>query len=204
MLLAQSLTREASSKSSSSFDGLYHVGWVKQAHGIRGELFLFLKANRADWLKDFKQVQLAPPPQSTFKASAKPVQNSVNSHPVSFAVKSAKVHKQGLIVSIDGITDRNQAESLKGYEVWISRQYLMTENAEEPFLLELLDFQVFDPAGKLLGKVVAFGSNGAQDLLVIENSSGRFDVPYVDAFVISLTFESKSMVLDLPEGLVNL
>ncbi|MCB0412562.1 MAG: ribosome maturation factor RimM, partial [Bdellovibrionales bacterium] len=63
---------------------------------------------------------------------------------------------------------------------------------------------VSSPKGELLGTVVDFSSNGAQDLLVIENSDLRFEAPLVEAYICDMNFEKKALVLDLPEGLIDL
>lgn len=162
------------------------VGRVRDAHGIQGEIFVALKARSADWLPDLETLGLGS--DENFKG---------------YEVEEARPHKQGLIVQLKGVSDRNQAESLRGQTVAIPEGYLEAEPGEAVFLRQLLGVQVVDHHQIALGQIVDFGFNGAQDLLVIENSKGRFDVPLVDDFIVDFSLAEKTLVMDLPEGLVE-
>ena len=212
-----SSTKEVSSKSSNSrvnslSSKFYHVGWVKQAHGIKGELFIALKASTADWLESCDTLYLL----GDQKAELQSLTGSANfltenefsdvsqgTFFLGLDLVRARPHKKGFIAVLAAIDNRNLAESLKGLEVWISKDLLVSSNKDEPYLLQILDFSVQDPTGNLIGKVVSFGSNGAQDLLIIENTCGRFEVPFVSAFLVEIRYPEKTLVMDLPEGLVE-
>lgn len=79
-------------------------------------------------------------------------------------------------VQLAGITDRDQAEALRGREVWLARKDLPPLKADEVYLADLIGLAVerLRPDGRLqpLGRVIALTSNGAQDLLEVE-----YDVP---------------------------
>lgn len=167
------------------------VGKVKDAHGIRGELHLLLFAKRADWAENLDKVRLEKENPKT------------DSDQAELGIKKLRPHKSGFIFNSEQLKDRNQAEALKGYLFYIPKSLLVAEQGERPFLIELKGFALIDPENNLLGEVVGFSSNGAQDLLVIKNNKGEFEVPYVDAFILELDYEGRSLKMDLPEGLVE-
>lgn len=164
------------------------VGKVKDAHGIRGELFVVLFAGEAEWLDRMKTLRL--------------VQDAGGGDPREFSVKSAREHKNGLIVKSVDISDRNMAESLKGRLVEIPESFLVSEKGESIYLREVLGFMVKTDAGEI-GPVVKFGSNVAQDLLVVETKNGEFEIPFVDAFVKKIDYEAKTILMELPFGLLG-
>ena len=92
------------------------VGKIKDAHGIRGELFVLLFAGEADWLTKMKDLRL--------------VKESSELPPQFFSVKSARFHKNGMIVKTNEIKDRNQAESLKGLVLEIPEAFLVSKPGE--------------------------------------------------------------------------
>lgn len=163
------------------------VGRIRDAHGIKGEVFVALKAKQADWLDDLEVFRLS-------KAG-------VNAR--EFTVERATAHKDGLIAKLQGVLDRNAAESLKGSQVEIPSEYLRAAAGERLYLAELLGCTVIDQSRGEIGPVVDFGSNGPQDLLIINYLGKKVDVPLVDAFLRSIEVEKKQILMDLPPGLIE-
>ena len=183
-----------SSRSSSSppqFENLHHVGYVRSAHGIRGELAVKLLAGHADWLNRASNLALLAPNAE---------------RPTTLAIKAVRPHKDGLLVVFAEVRDRNEAEALKGAQVYVAEDLLEAAKGEPIFLKEILGFAVIDPGGVGLGEIVDFATNGAQDLLVLKRASDgrRALVPFVDAFIVGIDFDARVVRMDLPDGLLDL
>lgn len=167
------------------------VGRVKDAHGMKGELFITLKAGQADWLKDFKEFQL----QSKSKDQSK-----------DFKVIKARVHKNGLIVVAEGIPHRTQAEGFKGWDFLIPKSLIeLAPESGEIYLGQVLGFKVEVKGRGEIGEVTGFRSHSAQDLLVVQakDSEKEWEIPFVEPFIEKLDFESKKILMELPEGLLE-
>jgi 16S rRNA processing protein RimM len=116
-----------------------------------------------------------------------------------------------ILVRLEGVSDREQAESLRGASFLIPICLISSQKGESLFLHELEGFNVFDK-GKSVGTVVGFSSNGPQDLLLIAESGSEkscpthppAEVPLVDAFLKEIKFESKAIFMELPEGLLEI
>src|SRR5687767_12925338 len=77
-----------SPQSQSRASEFVRVGKVKDAHGIKGELFIVLFAGEAAWLNKLKSLRLIVPEDALAQA---------DSSPKEFKIKSARAHKNGLI-----------------------------------------------------------------------------------------------------------
>jgi 16S rRNA processing protein RimM len=165
----------------------YAVGWVKDAHSLKGELYIQLFAKQADWLSSFKIFWLKPK-SADFSAI------------VQFEVAKAKAHKDGLIVKSNAIIDRTAAEKLKGFTFLIPESYLEAKPSEGIFLLQIKGFKVFD-LDRELGFVSGFSTNNMQDLLIVNNGSREILIPYVDAFIKRVDFDNQRILMELPPGL---
>jgi 16S rRNA processing protein RimM len=165
------------------------VGRVKDAHGIKGELFIKLFAGEAAWLEKLETIRLVPEagdqPEKTLK------------------VKSARVHKKGLIAKTEEIRDRNEAETLKGWIFEIPSDFLVSEKGDTIYLREIQGFKVFTKDRGEIGSVEDFGTNGAQDLLLVRTPSGDYEIPFVEAFVESIDYGKGEIRLDVPPGLLG-
>ena len=178
------------SESGGSGGGAYvRVGKVKDAHGIKGELFIVLFAGEAAWLDKLVNLRL--------------VSDAPGSDAKNFTLKSARLHKNGLIAKTVDLKDRNQAEALRGLILEIPEEFLTSIAGESIFLREIEGFRVYTSANGAVGTVTGFGSNGVQDLLVVKTDRGEFEIPFVDAFVTRLDFNTREIHLHLPEGLMG-
>jgi 16S rRNA processing protein RimM len=177
--------------------GFHRVGWVKSAHGISGELYIQLYADNPDWEDTAERLYLLPKNQTS---ASNPVDKFIELD--EFKIKP---HKDGVILRTPLIKDRNRAEELKGATVYVTEDALVAEEEDQIFLHELLGFSVLDKGGKVLGNVEDFSTNGMQDLLVVKlwNSKSAL-IPLVEAYLVEIDYEAKTMQMDLPPGLLDL
>ena len=97
---------------------------------------------------------------------------------------SSPYRDRGLIVGFEGVTDRDQAEALRGETVGIAASTRRTLAAGEFWPDDLVGLEAVDRDGESLGVVAAVDLGSAQDRLVIRTPSGReVLVPFVDEIV---------------------
>ena len=168
------------------------VGRVKDAHGLKGELFITIFSGEAAWAKQLKTLRLAPPKGAPSSAL-----------PIELPIKAARAHKNGIIVMAHGLSDRNQSEALRGYEFSVPASFFVSRQGEALYLREILGFEVVKKDGEAVGPIVAFSTNGAQDLLVIKGDQGEHEVPFVKEFVVHIDHQARRITMDLPRGLLG-
>lgn len=158
------------------------------AHGIRGEVFIRLIAGQADWIEQTKALLLVAP-----DGTQKPVQ-----------MASVRPHKDGLVVKFREIPDRNGAEAIRKFKVYVPEVALVSEPGERIFLHEIEGFHLREAKlGKIVGRIAGFATNGPQDLLRVDRQGREALVPFIDAFLVNIDFDKKEVTMDLPEGLLN-
>ncbi|HMN68158.1 MAG TPA: ribosome maturation factor RimM [Bdellovibrionales bacterium] len=167
--------------------GLHCVGWVKSAHGLRGEIFIRLYAGEADW--DADALFLLPPGKSAA---------------VEFPLRDLSAHKDGFIARLEGVNDRNASEALQRSGVYIPEEDLRSEAGERIFLRQIQGFEVIDQTLGSIGRIEGFASNGPQDLLRVKGARPReILIPLVDAFLVQIDFDNERLHMDLPPGLID-
>lgn len=165
------------------------IGKVKDAHGLRGEIYVLVFSGDIAWIKKLKTFEL---------------RSSRTEEVVVHTVEKIKPFKQGFILKAPLLNDRNAAEAVKGFEFFISADIFVSNPGETIYLNEILNFVVKNPAQENIGIIKAFSSNGAQDLLVVETTKGKVEIPFVEAFIKKIDFKHQSVVMDLPEGILDL
>lgn len=173
------------------------MGKVAGAQGVRGEVFVLLFSGEAAWIDKLEVALLASDPWPGQADHA-------------LKVLSKRLHSKqggvGLILKLEGVTDRDQAEGLlKGKFLYLPDEFLRSAPGEEPYLREFLDLKLLNPTGDLIGVVRGFSSNGPQDLLEVHSGSGEVHlIPLIKSWLVSRDTDKGELVMDLPEGLLEI
>lgn len=172
----------------SSANNLRHVGKIKEAHGIRGEVFFLIFSKDLSWVDDLEEIYVGDQP-----------------HLKKLNIVKFREHKEGLILTLEDIKNRNQADELAQKQVWVDANLFVSDDDETPYLIEIENFEVIDKIHGPIGKITGFSWNGAQDILIVQNSNTKepYEIPFVDAFVERIDSENEKLYTDLPEGLLD-
>ncbi|MCL4150716.1 UNVERIFIED_CONTAM: hypothetical protein GTU68_042027 [Idotea baltica] len=113
--------------------------------------------------------------------------------------------KGALIARVDGITTKEQADSLRGMELFATRAQLPSLPDDEFYHTDLVGLMAVDTGGQDLGRVKAVQTNGADDLLEIISPTHKDTVlvPFTKAIVPTVDLASGRLVLDPPRGLFD-
>ena len=104
-----------------------------------------------------------------------------------------------MLARIDGVTDRNAAEALRGVELYVDRDRLPPPEEEEFYYADLIGLKAVDAAGNEFGSVRAMQNFGAGDLIEIAVAGGRVELyPFTRAIVPVIDLEAGSVVVVPP------
>lgn len=165
------------------------VGKVREAHGLKGDLYILVFSGDITWVKRMKKFILR-------------AKGEIEGQ--EFFVERVKPFKKGIIVKAAEIVDRTTAENLEHFEFLIDDELLVSKPGETIYLSEIKNFKVKDIEQKVLGEIISFSSNGAQDLLVVDIQGKNIEIPFVEAFIKKIDFKHQTIVMDIPEGLLDL
>jgi len=158
---------------------LVEVGYVAKAHGVRGELRVHLHNPDSEAL--FSVEQLVVGERDYRIAGARPG------------------GKGGVLLALDGVTDRNAAEALRGCAVSVDRDALELDEGDV-LAVDLIGCAAVLEDGTPWG-VVEEIVVGAQDRLVIRDGDVVRELPWVDELVRSIDLEARRVVVAPPDGL---
>jgi 16S rRNA processing protein RimM len=186
------------------------VGRIARPHGVRGEVSVEVHTDE---------------PERRFAVGSVLATDPAEAGPLT--VSAVRWHTGRLLVGFDGITDRNEAEGLRG--VWLTLDSAQAGSSDDPDEFhdhELIGLAVVTVSGEPVGRVTDVRHFG-QDLLVIE-PTGRTGagpatagpagpvrpgqavqpdgllVPFVAAIVPEVDVAAGRLVIDPPPGLLEL
>ena len=116
-----------------------------------------------------------------------------------------KVRYQGnmVIIKLEGVDDRNEAEAMRGLELFIDEDDLPELPEDTFYIRDILGSTVYDGRdGKVAGCLKDVIGGRAQDVYVIESPEGEdIMVPAVKEFIRSIDLEEKKIIIDFIEGM---
>jgi 16S rRNA processing protein RimM len=98
------------------------------------------------------------------------------------------------VIAFEGVRDRNDAEALKGVELFVDRASLPETDEDEFYHADLIGLEVRDSEGRVLGKVSALHNFGASDVL-------EFSRPDGDSVHLAFTRQT-APVINIAEGFI--
>lgn len=104
------------------------------------------------------------------------------------------------VAGVEGVSDRNGAELLRGTKLFVERDMLPETDDGEYYVEDLKGMKVVDKDGKNLGTVLSIENFGASDLIDIKPESGdSFYLPFTDDIVLEVDFEALVITVEMPE-----
>ncbi len=120
----------------------------------------------------------------------------------SFAVELTRVIKNGFAAHLTGVHTKEQADELKGTQLFAPRAALPTLPDDEFYHSDLIGLEVLDTGGTRLGIVRSVYNHGAADLLEIHGPglSSTVLLPFTRDAVPTVDLKSGRIIADPPEG----
>jgi 16S rRNA processing protein RimM len=178
-----------SSSSLNSRDDLVLVGRVVGAHGIRGSLKVHSYAESLSVYQTGEGVRVALPDGSVR----------------TMIIEWVQPHGRVLLMAVEAVTDRSQAESLIGSELFVDKACLPALEEDTYYWFDLLGLRVYNTTGALLGHLEEVIPTPGNDIYVVkgkQNGQPRETlIPATGDVVLKVDLEGKTMIVDPPEGL---
>jgi len=175
--------------------GYLVVGHVARVHGIKGEVYVQLLTDHPE--ASFASgvvLHLGDASASKPDPQLPPVR-----------VDAVRPFKQGMLVRFVGFDDRGQAERI------LAGRYLLRETealqplaADEVYYHQRLGCTVETVSGTVLGEVTEVYELAPSDLLEVRGGGRSYMIPFRREVVVDVDVEGRRLLVDPPEGLLDL
>jgi 16S rRNA processing protein RimM len=171
---------------------LVQVGFVFRPHGMEGELKI--DPGATDDPARFEELPVV-------FLGAQP--HRVTRHAVASVRYQQTKRGTTVILGVEGIEDRDDAEAVSKFKVFVTEEALEL-GEDELFAHDLVGWEVVTEEGTVLGTVANLMEMPAQDLFVVRTSDDEEKmVPAVEDFILALDEEEERVVVRPIEGLMG-
>jgi 16S rRNA processing protein RimM len=179
-----------SKSSSSGKPPFLLLGRVLRPHGIRGELRIEVMTAYPERIISGSKVYIGPDPDDVSSA-------------VLHGITGARKHQQYLILQLEDIEDRNEADRLRDQFVMVTLDDAVPLEEGEFYLYQVIGLSVYTVDGEYFGEVSDVIETGANDVYVVQGPHGEVLLPATDECVVEIDIDAKKMTINLIEGLLG-
>jgi len=165
---------------------LVKIGLITSPHGVHGQVRVFPLTDFPERFATLRQVLLGP-----------------DAHPV--GVRFTGTVKNLIILTLDGVADRDAAEKLRQQYLQVPRSEVYPLPEGRYYVFDLIGLDVVDPDGRPLGKLVEVDTgNPVHDIYVVEVAPRKqYMVPAVKEFVKAIDLQKGHIVVAPIPGLLE-
>lgn len=159
------------------------VGFLRRAHGVRGEIIMDLHTDFPERLQNGRKL-------------------FVGDERTSMTLAGSRPHAKGMLVKFKGIETPEDAGQLRNQWVYVKATDVPSLPEGQLYQHELFGFDVQDESGASLGELVEIIETGANDVYVVRNESGKeILLPAIPSVILETDSAQRVMRVHLLEGL---
>lgn len=165
------------------------VGQILRPHGLMGEVRMQVFTDYPERLAELDELYLSKSPESPDVKR--------------YALQHIRLHQSYVLLTLQGINDRTQADSLRELFVMIAHEDAVPLEAGEFYLYQVVGLEARLPDAGVLGKITDILETGANNVYIIQSPQyGEILIPATDQTIVSIDLENGFMIVNPPEGLL--
>ena len=161
------------------------IGQIVKPHGIKGEVSVKVLTDFTERFNTMKTVYLGNELSATL-----------------YNIKTTRWNKERVLIFFDGVSDRNEAESLRGLYLKIPIEQAMPLDSDTHYHYQLQGLQVITDTNEYLGILTEILETGANDVYVVQGPHGEVLLPAIKEVILAINLATKKMQVHLLPGLI--
>jgi 16S rRNA processing protein RimM len=166
----------------------FYLGKIAKKFSFKGEVLIYLDTDEPELYENMESVFV-----------------EFNKNLVPFFIENSSLHKNDFLrVQFEDVDSEEEADSILNCDVYLPLSMLPKLEGNKFYFHEVIGFEIEDKRLGVFGKIVSINDSSAQPLFEVVNGTVEILVPMIDQFLVKIDRENKKVVMDLPEGLVEM
>ena len=166
----------------------FYLGKIAKKFSFKGEVLIYLDTDEPELYEDMESVFV-----------------EFNKNLVPFFIENSNLPKGDFLrVKFEDVDDEAEADSIMGCEIYLPLNMLPKLEGNKFYFHEVIGFEIEDLRLGIFVKIVSINDTSAQPLFEVINGNVEILVPMIDQFLVKIDRENKKVIMDLPEGLVEM
>ena len=166
----------------------FYLGKVAKKFSFKGEVLVYLDTDEPELYENL---------ESMFVECGK--------HLVPFFIEISSLHKNDFLrVRFEDVKNEEEADALLGNHVYLPLKMLPKLSGNKFYFHEVIGFEIEDKRYGFVGEIQSINDSSAQPLFEVLNGEVEMLIPMIDHFLVKIDRDNKKVVMNLPEGLVEM
>ena len=166
----------------------FYLGKIAKKFSFKGEVLLYLDTDEPELYENMESVFV-----------------EFNKNLVPFFIENSSLHKNDFLrVQFEDVDTEEEADSIMNCDVYLPLSMLPKLSGNKFYFHEVIGFELEDKRLGIFGKIVSINDTTAQPLFEVLNGEVEMLIPMIDHFLVEIDRENKKVIMDLPEGLVEM
>lgn len=166
----------------------FYLGKIAKKFSYKGEVLVYLDTDEPELYENMESVFV-----------------EINKNLVPFFIENSALHKNDFLrVKFEDIDNEEQADEILGCELYLPLSFLPKLEGNQFYYHEVIGFEIEDQRLGVVGKIVSVNDSTAQPLFEVLNGTVEILIPMIDQFLVKIDRENKKVIMNLPEGLVEM
>ncbi len=167
-------------------DDCYYLGCIKKPHGYKGEVLVFFDVDDVSKYSNLESVFI-----------------EINKKLVPFFVNSIKFSKENAIIKFED-TDESNVSKIFGCGLYLPLNMLPKLKGNKFYYHEVIGFSLVDKNKETIGIIESIIDYPAQAVFKTTIKNKEVLIPISDSIILKVDRENKTIIVDLPEGLLEI
>jgi len=166
----------------------FYLGKIVKKYSFKGELLAKLDTDQPELYEHLDAIFI-----------------QVKNNFIPFFVESSQLHKSELLrIKFEDVDNEGDADVLLKSELYLPLEFLPKLEGNKFYFHEVINFKIIDVNFGEVGIIKAINDSTAQSLFEIDRNGIEVLIPMNDEFIIEVNRETKSILVETPEGLIDL
>lgn len=166
----------------------FYLGKIAKKFSFKGEVLLYLDTDEPELYEEMESVFV-----------------EFNKNLVPFFIESSSLYKNDFLrVKFEDVDSEADADEIMGCGVYLPLSMLPKLEGNQFYFHEVIGFEVVDKRLGAVGIIQSINDSTAQPLFEVLNGTTEILIPMIDNFLVEIDRKNKKVIMDLPEGLIEM
>jgi len=166
----------------------FYLGKIAKKFSFKGEVLAYLDTDEPELYENLESVFV-----------------EFNKHLVPFFIETSSLHKNDFLrIRFEDVKNEEDADAILGNAIYLPLKMLPKLTGNKFYFHEVIGFEIEDQRLGVFGKIQAVNDTTAQPLFEVLNGEIEMLIPMIDLFLVEIDRANKKVIMNLPEGLVEM
>ncbi|WPR72536.1 ribosome maturation factor RimM [Flavobacterium sp. NG2] len=166
----------------------FYLGKIAKKFSFKGEVLAYLDTDEPELYENLESVFV-----------------ECNRHLIPFFIENCSLHKNDFLrIRFEEVNSEEDADAIIGNGIYLPLNMLPKLSGNKFYFHEVIGFEIEDQRLGVFGIIQSVNDTTAQPLFEVLNGNVEILIPMIDHFLVKVDRENKKIIMNLPEGLVEM